>query len=545
MSETFRILCVDDEQYVLKALKRMFLESRCEVLTASSALEGLSVIRNGGQVAVVISDYRMPGMNGVDFLKEVYRQWPETIRVILSGYADVETVLSAINTGHVDKFIPKPWDDDELLRIVDEEIGRFGERLGSRVQADILQQGISSLTESNLQLSKVVDAQNAALRASEARLKKAQKIAQLGDWEWNAGTGEMSWSDEMYRIHGVASESFVPSLEAYKGLLFAEDREPFLQRLRICLEGSGDYSFEHRVMLPIGETRLLEVRGNVWKDDEGNPIGLRATSQDVTERAEMTDELRKLNEQLEERVKIRTADLQVALEGLEGFASAVSHDLRAPLLQMHSYAKMLMENLGNSLDDENAKILQRIVRRANSSTEMVDALLELSRISQARFEFEEIDLTALAEQIADQLREADPARDVTFSIQKGLTARGDRKMLRIMLENLLGNAWKYTSRLGSAAISFDCRSSKGEKVFSVRDNGAGFDMAYAKKLFRPFERLHSQEQFAGHGVGLATVEKIVTRHSGRIWAESVPGQGAIFFFTLGLGDKKPGKRASA
>ncbi len=534
MNEIVRILCVDDEPYVLKALKRMFLEIRCEVLAASSALEGLSVIRNRGQVAVVISDYRMPGMNGVDFLKEVYRLWPETIRVILSGYADVEIVLSAINTGHVDKFIPKPWDDKDLIRIVNEEIDRFGERLESQEQTDTLKQGISSLTESNQQLSKVVDAQNSALRASEARLRKAQRIARLGDWEWNAGTGEMSWSEEMYHIHGVASGSFVPSLEAYKGLLLPEDREPFIQKLHSFLEGNDDYSFEHRIMLPVGEMRLMEVRGNVWKDDDGIPIGLRATSQDSTERAEMTDELRRLNEQLEERVKTRTADLQSALEGLEGFASAVSHDLRAPLLQMNSYAEMLVENLGHVLDDENAKILQRIVRRANCSIEMVDALLELSRISQASFEFESADLTALAEEIAEQLREADPSREVTFNIEKGLSARGDRKMLRILLENLLGNAWKYSSKHDVATISFDCTRIKGETVFRVRDNGAGFDMAYAKKLFRPFERLHSQEQFAGHGVGLATVEKIVTRHSGRIWAESVPEQGATFFFTLGL-----------
>lgn len=533
VSELIRILCVDDEQYVLKALKRMFLESRCEVLTATSAVEGLSVIRNRGQMAVVISDFRMPGMNGVDFLKEVYRQWPDTIRIILSGYADVDTVLTAINTGHVDKFIPKPWDDEELIRIVNDEIHRYVERVGIREHTDMLQQGISSLTESNLQLSRVVDAQNAALRASEGRLKKAQRIARLGDWEWNAGTGEMSWSDEMFHIHGVCAVSFVPSLEAYKGLLFEEDRETFIRQIRSSLEGSEDYCFEHRIMLTSGEIRLLEVRGNIWQDIDGNPVGLRATSQDVTERARLTAELRQANEQLEERVKIRTADLQSALEELDGFASAVSHDLRAPLAQILGYARILTDNLGSCLDDENARILQRIVKRVHSSNEMVNALLELSRITRTPFEFEDTDLSAIAEEVAAQLLESDQARRVTFRITKGMHARGDRKMLRIMLENILGNAWKYTSKKMSALISFECRQIQGEQVFTVTDDGAGFDMAYAGKLFRPFERLHSKEEFAGHGVGLTTVEKIVSRHSGRIWAESTPEQGATFFFTLG------------
>jgi signal transduction histidine kinase len=253
--------------------------------------------------------------------------------------------------------------------------------------------------------------------------------------------------------------------------------------------------------------------------------------------------------ELERLVTQRTADLTAANHELAAFAYSVSHDLRAPLRAIDAFSQALLEDFGQVLDGEGSDYLRRICANATRMSQLIDDLLKLSRLTRAEIHCEPIDLSAVARSIASDLQRAAPERSVTFAIEPDVMASGDPRLLRVLLENLLGNAWKYTSRHASAHIEFGRAYAQGEVTYFVRDDGAGFDPAYADRLFRPFQRLHTADEFEGAGVGLATVQRVVRRHGGRIWAEAAPEHGATFFFTLGTAaadpEREPARLASA
>jgi light-regulated signal transduction histidine kinase (bacteriophytochrome) len=226
-----------------------------------------------------------------------------------------------------------------------------------------------------------------------------------------------------------------------------------------------------------------------------------------------------------------TAELERANRELDAFSYSVSHDLRAPLRAITGFSRALAEDYGASLDAEGRAYLDQIARGARHMRELIDALLALARVSRAPVVAEPVDLSALARQAVADLRQANPERKVDVSIADDLVVRGDRPLLQVVLVNLIGNAWKFTARTDGARIEVG-RDPVEESAFFVRDNGAGFAMEYATKLFAPFQRLHSASEFEGTGVGLATVQRAVHRHGGRIWAEAAEGQGARFAFSV-------------
>ncbi len=239
-----------------------------------------------------------------------------------------------------------------------------------------------------------------------------------------------------------------------------------------------------------------------------------------------------LNRELEQRIAERTAQLEAANGELEAFAYSASHDLRAPLQTIDGFSRALQEDHGDTLDAEARDYLQRIRAAAKHMGQLTDALLQFSRLARSGMVLENLDLGAMARAIADQLRAQDPARDVAFDIATDANAYADRRLLGVVLENLLGNAWKFTSRHAHAKIQFSVTERDAERVYCVRDDGAGFDIDRAQKLFLPFQRLHTTSNFPGNGVGLALVKRIIQRHGGRIWAEAAPEKGAAFYFTL-------------
>ena len=224
--------------------------------------------------------------------------------------------------------------------------------------------------------------------------------------------------------------------------------------------------------------------------------------------------------------------LEAANRELEAFAYSISHDLRGPLRSIDGFSKLVIEDYNDQLDSTARHYLDRVRASSQQLGRLMDALLGLSRVSRGEMSFEEVNLSALAGSIAADLKSLDAQRPVEVVIQPGLTAQGSPHLLRIALENLLSNAWKFSGGRSNPHIEFGGRREKDKQLYWIRDNGAGFDMKYAHKLFAPFQRLHTSEQFAGTGIGLASVERIVRRHGGRIWAESAPGEGAAFFFTL-------------
>lgn len=227
-----------------------------------------------------------------------------------------------------------------------------------------------------------------------------------------------------------------------------------------------------------------------------------------------------------------TMQLEVANKELEAFSYSVSHDLRAPLRSIEGFSEFLLQDYADKLDDEGKNYLQRVCEATQRMSELIDDLLSLSRVTRMEMRREKVDLSVLGQNIAANLQQTTSERQVEIVITEGLIVNGDRRLLRIVLENLLGNAWKFTGKLPQARIEIGVTLDEGQQAYFVLDNGAGFDMTYAEKLFGAFQRLHSMTEFPGNGIGLATVQRIIHRHGGRVWAKGAVGQGAAFYFTL-------------
>jgi signal transduction histidine kinase len=242
---------------------------------------------------------------------------------------------------------------------------------------------------------------------------------------------------------------------------------------------------------------------------------------------------------LEDRVRERTVELEAANRELEAFSYSVSHDLRAPLRAMDGFSKAVHEGYAEHLDERGKDYLQRVRAASQRMGQLIDDMLRLSRITRSELRRSDVDLGAQARELVAELRQRDPGRNVEVTIEPEMRVRADPELMRVMLDNLLGNAWKFTNRHQQAHIAFGRLQKDGETVYYVRDNGAGFDMAYAGKLFGAFQRLHGHDEFEGTGIGLATVQRIVHRHGGRVWAEAEVGRGAAFYFTLPLKSEAP------
>ncbi|MFO8079000.1 MAG: PAS domain S-box protein [Armatimonadota bacterium] len=254
---------------------------------------------------------------------------------------------------------------------------------------------------------------------------------------------------------------------------------------------------------------------------------------DITELRQAQKELQVLTEELEERVRDRTAQLEAANAELEAFAYSVSHDLRAPLRAIDGFSQAVVEDYAEDLDDTARDYLRRVRRASQRMGSLIDDLLQLSRITRVELFRDRVDLSAMAREVVDELRAQHPERVVEVVIEPDMTADVDRRLIRTALSNLLGNAWKYTAKLSEAKIEFGSQAGEqGRRVYRVIDNGAGFDMQYAGKLFQPFQRLHREDEFPGTGIGLATVRRVIRRHGGDVWAEGAVDEGATFYFTL-------------
>jgi PAS domain S-box-containing protein len=294
-----------------------------------------------------------------------------------------------------------------------------------------------------------------------------------------------------------------------------------------------------------GHILVVERHCMLLRDARGQAASVLAIHTDITERRRAEKEIVLLNNLLEQRIRKRTAELEESNEDLRDFAYSLAHDLRAPLASIDGFSAQLEVRLAPVLDRDTRHYLTRVRAGVKLMSDLTDALLALADLSNTPLLHQGVDMSAVARAIAERLREQDPDRHSEFVIEETPPAQGDVRLLANMMENLLGNAWKFTSKMERAQIVFGGQAwPNGSYLYHVKDNGAGFDPAYAYKLFGPFQRLHTADEFEGTGIGLAMVRKIVSRHGGRVWAESMPGEGASFYFSLNESGGSPAARGN-
>jgi PAS domain S-box-containing protein len=360
------------------------------------------------------------------------------------------------------------------------------------------------------------------LRRSEQMLVDTQGVAHMGTWEWDITQPNASWSVELYRIYGLTPETYTPSYEAYLTMVHEDDRQRVIDATNRVFHEHVPYSHDERIFRPDGSMRYLHTWAFPLVDDAGKLTHLIGVCQDITDRALADDALHRANAELEKRVVERTRDL-------EAFNSMVAHDLRAPLAVIRLCVDMVAKDPSGA---ETAKYVERIRRAVGNMGALMDDLLAFAKVGQGALQPQDIDVSAMCAEIVGELRGASPPREATITIAPALRCAADPALFRVVLTNLIGNAWKYTALRPATTLEIGI----ADGALAIRDNGIGFDMADHAHLFAPFERLPNAVDFAGTGIGLATVQRIVERHGGTVSATGALDEGATFRVTLpGLG----------
>ena len=362
-------------------------------------------------------------------------------------------------------------------------------------------------------------------------LRETQRIAQLGSYVLDLEQQHWGCSSKLREILGI-DERYPMTLQGHFDLVHEEFRGRFVDSYHSAIAHSRPFEMEYKIKRHSdGQERWVTECCEVTRDTAGKKRRMIGTIKDITERKAAEEAIRNLNNELDRRVIERTSQLVAAKKEIESFSYSVSHDLRAPLRHINSYSSILVEEHGAALPDEARYYLERICTASNRMGKQIDDLLALTRVGRAIMKRTTFNISQLAAEVVDMIQDDDASNAAEFVVSPGINAHGDAALVRLVLQNLLGNSVKYSSRNPHPRIEFGQTTVNGASVFFVRDNGVGFDMAYVAKLFQPFQRLHGSE-FEGTGIGLATVRRIIERHGGSIWAEGKEGEGATFYFTL-------------
>jgi PAS domain S-box-containing protein len=383
------------------------------------------------------------------------------------------------------------------------------------------------------------------LRLNRERLALAQKAGHAGNFDWDMRNNINIWTPEVEELHGLAPGEFGGTFEDWEALVVPED----LATAKAGIESSvltGEFSGEWRIRRKNdGQIRWILARAKILRDDSGQPTRMIGINLDVTDRKRAEEEVRRLNQELEQRVIQRTAQLEAANKELEAFTYSVSHDLRAPLRHISGFSKLLTEEYGSTLAPEAQHHLQRIQEGTRRMGLLVDDLLNLGRIGRHEVTLQVTGLNSVVNETLADLKAECEGRQLEWKIGSLPFVECDPALMKQVFQNLLSNAVKFTRPRSQAVIEVGQQDQDGTAVVFVRDNGVGFNMKYADKLFGVFQRLHRPEDFEGTGVGLATVQRIIQKHGGRIWAEAELDKGATFYFSLGVFEKNETKTKAA
>lgn len=504
------LLYVEDEADARVMVAKMLSMNypHLTIYHADNGATGLELYRQR-RPDIVMTDINMPVMDGIRMSREIRSLNPEVHIIAVTAHSDTSYLLNAIEIG-VHNYVLKPLNYQELFGVIDK----------------VLEQ---------VTLKRLVGEQNQRILESEKQLAGSQRIAHLGSWEWHVDCGTMKWSDELYRICGLDPGSLTPDYQRFLELFAVEDR-PVIERLmHDALKGEAEEDHRFcRVLRPDDSRRIVRVEADLLTEDRGQKATVIGTCHDVTELKEAEEQVRLLTEDLERRVIQRTSLLQATVSELESFSYFVSHDLRAPVARLEGYCKALLEDCGAEGHGNCQQYAERAEHVAQQIKQIIDAFNSLTHYARCALALGETDLSAMVREVAQELQQGEPQRRVEVLVAPDIRVRGDAELLRTVLSELLKNAWKFTSTTEYARIEFGRRVQEGASIYYVKDNGAGFNMKYADKLFKPFQTIHTPGEFDwnGTGIGLAKVHSIILRHGGRVWAEGEVGYGATFSFTL-------------
>ncbi|MFC3685080.1 PAS domain S-box protein [Hydrogenophaga luteola] len=370
-----------------------------------------------------------------------------------------------------------------------------------------------------------------ALRTSQNLMNQAQKLASIAAWQADLRTGRIAGLTKSESFLSIPANDY--AIADMLTLIHPDDRPRVMALWPRAVKGQAAYEIEYRVNLD-GREFWHSVKAEFERDAQGRALRALGVTQDITERKRIELEVQQLNATLEQRIRDRTRALRDAYDELESYSYAVAHDLRSPLRIINGFAQALRED-NPTLDTGSQEHLGRIMGASKKMGELIDGLLKLSQYARGEVQRQNVNLSAVATRIFEELSVAEPQRAVEWEIEPDLLVQADPALIEALMQNLLNNAWKYTAAVPQARIRVFSRVVDGVREYCVADNGAGFDMARASKLFQPFQRLHQPHEFAGLGIGLATARRIVQRHCGVLRADSRPGQGATFSFTLPQG----------
>lgn len=363
------------------------------------------------------------------------------------------------------------------------------------------------------------------------RLQLAAQSAQLGLWDWDIKNNKLIWDEAMYRLYNLTENEFTTVYDGWASRVHDEDRQRVDNDIQLALAGEKDYNPEFRIVWPDSSVHYINASGIIERDHDGNAVRMTGFNWDVTERKKAEEEINSLNIELEQKVIQRTEQLEAANKEMEAFSYSVSHDLRAPLRAINGYATMLEEDYNSIFDKNGKRLLSTIQKNAAQMGALIDDLLSLSRLGRKEIQKSRVDMEGLAKVVVDELMKGF-ASSAKVKIDRLHVALADASLIKQVLMNIISNAIKYSSKSENPFIEISSIKEDDKIIYSVKDNGSGFDMAYSNKLFGVFQRLHSQEEFEGTGVGLALVKLIIDKHEGKIWAKGKVGEGAIFHFSL-------------
>jgi len=493
MKPSTRILIVEDESIVAFNLQQRLAQLGYEVPhVAVSGQESLDLVSQS-RPDLVLMDIHIEGeMDGIDVATRLNEGTPVPV-IYLTAYSEDSTLERARKTRPYGYLI-KPFSERELHATIQMALER--------------REVEEALVENRRVLQQALDA------------------ASMGILDMDTATGAMTINGRTAHLLNQPAEHPL-TLSDFLAGIDEKDRAAVAVRFQEVLTPLKQFSEEFRLMTDEKPVRWIKVDASVLAGQR-----LSGIVQDISVRKHAEIRLTKLNEGLESLISERTHELRESLKELETFSYSVAHDLRSPIRSIAGLSAVLLEDHKAQLDDEGAKLIARISAKSTQMSNLIDALLNLSKLSKVTPERSDVNLSSIAAEIVEQQMETEPERVANVYISPDLRAHGDPVLVRSVLDNLLRNAWKFCAKREVTRIEVGREQQQGQEVFFVRDNGCGFDMAMADQLFSPFRRLHSEAEFKGTGIGLSIVQRIAARHGGRVWVQAVLDQGATFYFTL-------------